>query len=163
MSDMNYFCVLGRITKDAKITVTQKGNKKVFFSIATNKFYRDKEGKPYSAVTFLPITVWGEYAENIYPCLTKGTCLSIEGSLRNDTWKDEQGKIQSRLVLNVSKGGLNIIGAVKRNINQTQKNDKPLSQEELENLAATANAEYQSAPEEYDGTDFSPCEYEEIQ
>jgi len=85
--DVNKVIVIGRITKDLEIQVTQN-NKLCNFSIANNQ-RKDQ-------VNFFDCVAWGVLAELLCQYCHKGSQIAIEGRLQQDRW-EKDGKTQSKV------------------------------------------------------------------
>lgn len=102
MNNINTFIVSGRLTRDfgsGKYDWSEhNGFVAGIMSIACNK--RVKKGDEWTdGVDYLEITVFGKTAEGIKPYATKGREVVIEGRIKQDTWKDSEGKSKSKLTL----------------------------------------------------------------
>ena len=100
MSDLNHVVLYGHLTHNAEYRVTETGVKIASFSVANNHTLV-KEGKKEEAVDFIPMVVFGEYAEHLAPYLTKGTGVIVTGSIRVKRWNDSDGSPRVRLVVYV--------------------------------------------------------------
>lgn len=87
---MNYNKVIlvGRITQDPQMRTGNSGNEVVTFNIAVNRNY-SKEDKQ---TDFFRIVCFGKNAEFVVSYIKKGRLLLIDGSLRNNSWTDKEGK-----------------------------------------------------------------------
>lgn len=87
---MNYNKVIlvGRITQDPQMRTGNSGNEVVTFSIAVNRNY-SKEDKQ---TDFFRIVCFGKNAEFVASYIKKGRLLLVDGSLRNNSWTDKEGK-----------------------------------------------------------------------
>ncbi|MCL5032923.1 MAG: single-stranded DNA-binding protein [Thermotogae bacterium] len=87
---MNYNKVIlvGRITQDPQMRTGNSGNEVVTFSIAVNRNY-SKEDKQ---TDFFRIVCFGKNAEFVVSYIKKGRLLLVDGSLRNNSWTDKEGK-----------------------------------------------------------------------
>lgn len=102
MNNINTFIVSGRLTRDfgsGKYDWSEHDGFVVgTMSIACNK--RVKKGDEWTdGVDYLEITVFGKTAEALKPYMTKGREVVIEGRIKQDTWKDSEGKNKSKLTL----------------------------------------------------------------
>lgn len=81
---MNEVILLGRLTKDPNIRMTQQGIMKNDFSIAVQ---RDKE-----TADFINCVAFGKTAELIEKYGYKGQLVAIKGSIRTGSYENQQGK-----------------------------------------------------------------------
>lgn len=124
MTDINRVAVIGRLTRDLgtderEFGYLPNGTARANISIAVNS--SKKQGDQYiDEVSYFDVTLWGKSAENLHPYLRKGKQIAVEGHLKQDRWKDQQGNNRSRIYIvadNVqllggkSEGGENSTGA----------------------------------------------------
>jgi single-strand DNA-binding protein len=84
----NKVILVGRITQDPQMRTGNSGNEVVTFSIAVNRNY-SKEDKQ---TDFFRIVCFGKNAEFVASYIKKGRLLLVDGSLRNNSWTDKEGK-----------------------------------------------------------------------
>ena len=135
MADMNMVALTGRLTSDAKMK--KSGELSVMeFTIAVNGWRKDRDtGGWIDVANFFNLTLFGEQAEKMHPYMTKGKCVSVEGSLAQERW-NKDGKTYSRVKVVPSR--INFMGGGSKNSNtafydseDTQKEDfkAPLEKE----------------------------------
>jgi single-strand DNA-binding protein len=101
MEDLNTVAITGRVTRDAQARFTNSGTATLTVSIANNR--RRKVNDTWQDDTsFFDIQMWGKMAESLAPKLTKGTQLSVQGTLRQDRW-EQDGQSRARVVIVVEK------------------------------------------------------------
>ena len=84
---MNIVILHGRLTKDPEIRQTQSQISVCRFTVAVDKFTKDKE----KAADFIECTAWRQTAEFVSRYFTKGSAIIIEGSLHNNNFTDNNG------------------------------------------------------------------------
>lgn len=89
---INTVTIIGRLTKDAKLGKTQKGEGFVQFSIAVNKTVGDEK-----KAKFFDVSAFAHIADNFAPYLKKGTGVAITGELSQSSWTDKDGVNHSSL------------------------------------------------------------------
>jgi len=94
--DYNRAIVLGRLTRDPENKVLPSGNQVTSFSIATDRYYTNKDGEKKQETEFHNITTFGRLAEIAAQYLNKGSLVLIEGRLRTRSWEDESGSKRYR-------------------------------------------------------------------
>ena len=88
MDDLNEMNIMGRITTDIRGGTTENGADYVFFSVATNEYYQDKNGERQQKTTFHSITAWRKWADIVDKInLQKGDLVMIRGSLDYEEYK----------------------------------------------------------------------------
>lgn len=85
---MNKVFLIGRLTKDAEIRVTQTGKKVASFSIAVNE---GKNQQGQEIAQFFNLSAWEKTAEIIELYVKKGTKIAIVGRLQNRSWDKPDG------------------------------------------------------------------------
>ena len=90
MAYLNKVMLIGNIGKDPVISAGATGRKRVSFSLATSRRYRDNNGEQKEQTDWHNIVGWGKVAD-IFEQLgvQKGTTLYVEGSLTNRSWTDQ--------------------------------------------------------------------------
>ncbi len=84
--NFNKVILVGRITHDPELKVTQGGTEVVNFQLAVNRQRKD------DPADFFRIVCFNKTAEFLSNYVTKGKLLLVEGSLRNNTWQDNSGQ-----------------------------------------------------------------------
>lgn len=101
MTDINKVVLVGRLTHnlsddDRNFSFLPSGAARATVSIAVNR--SKKEGDNWvDDVSYFNVTIFGKPAENLRPYLLKGKQIVVEGHLKQDRWKDQQGNNQSRI------------------------------------------------------------------
>lgn len=93
MNNINYIILDGNLTRDPELR--QTSNSMVCnFAIAVNYTYKDQ-----NQVSFFNIETWGRLAETCSEYLRKGSKITVQGELRQKSWKDQEGKNQSQIYI----------------------------------------------------------------
>ena len=91
---MNQVILIGRLTRDPELRyIAGSGTPVAQFGIAVDREFVGKDGK--KETDFIDIQVWGKSAENCTNYIGKGSLVGIQGSLRIDNYKDQQGEFKS--------------------------------------------------------------------
>jgi len=61
------------------------------FPLATNEYYRDKEGQEVQKTQWHRIVVWNKSAEIVKQHVKKGDSLYVEGKIATNAWDDKEG------------------------------------------------------------------------
>lgn len=93
---LNKVQIIGNLTRDPELKALPSGSKVVNFSIATNRTWKDNDGKKQKAVDYHNIVFFGKQAEVIAQYVFKGSQLYVEGRLTTRSWEDKDGKKQYR-------------------------------------------------------------------
>jgi single-strand DNA-binding protein len=82
--NINTWLGCGRLTKDAEVTVTQKGTTMAKFRMAVN----DRRNED---TLFLNILCFGKMAEALKDHLTRGRLVGVQGKIKIDDYQDKDG------------------------------------------------------------------------
>jgi single-strand DNA-binding protein len=85
---MNKIILIGRLTKDPEIRVTQSSKKVASFSIAVND---GKDSNGQDITQFFNCNAWEKLAEIIESYIKKGTKVAVIGRLQNRSWDKPDG------------------------------------------------------------------------
>ena len=103
MAYLNKALLIGNVGKDPQISMTPSGKKRVSFSLATSKRYRDQNGEQKEQTTWHNVVLCGATAETFEKLgVKKGTALYVEGELTNRSWTDNLGQKRSTTEVNLS-------------------------------------------------------------
>ena len=95
MVGFNRIIMAGNLTKDPEMK--NIGSQSVCkLTIACNRQYKNKQGAIAQEVCFIDVDVWGPQADNCKMYLQKGRSVLVEGRLRLDSWKDQEGVSKSK-------------------------------------------------------------------
>lgn len=83
--------ILGRIGADAELRYVPSGQAVCNFRVASNEFFKDKEGNKKKITTWTRIVLWGKQAEGLAPLLKKGRRVMVDGRIRVRTYEDKTG------------------------------------------------------------------------
>ena len=96
MASYNRIIMVGNLTKDPDLKPV--GAQSVCkLNIASNKQYKNRQtGATVNEVCFIDVEVWGAQAESCSTYLQKGRPVLVEGRLKLDSWKDQEGSMKSK-------------------------------------------------------------------
>lgn len=85
--------LIGNIGKDPEVRANpQNGRKRVNFSLATSRNYKDANGEQKEQTEWHNIVGWGKLVDIVENLgLKKGTRIYVEGRLTSRTWTDSDG------------------------------------------------------------------------
>jgi single-strand DNA-binding protein len=86
---LNEAMVYGNLTRDPEMKALPSGQSVTSMSIATNRTYKDKDGKQQEEVEYHNVVVWGKQAESCAKYLTKGSGVLVEGRLQTRNWEKD--------------------------------------------------------------------------
>lgn len=89
--NVNKVLLVGRLTRDPEIRTTPGGQNVASLSLATNRFWKDKNGQRQDKTTFHNVILWGRLAEIAGQYLTKGQEAYIEGRIETRKYTAKDG------------------------------------------------------------------------
>lgn len=101
MTDLNHIVLIGRLTRDLgsderDFGYLPNGQARANVSIAVNR--SKKQGDEWiDEVSYFEVAIFGKTAENLKPYLLKGKQIAVDGHLKQDRWKDQQGNNRSKI------------------------------------------------------------------
>ncbi len=85
----NFINLIGRLGDAPKTTTLQSGTVATEFSLATNNYYRDRDGNRQEQTDWHRVKAYGKLAELFDQYLDRGQQVSIVGSMRYRKWIDK--------------------------------------------------------------------------
>lgn len=92
---INKAMIYGNLTRDPEVRSLPSGMQVCSFSLATNRVYKDRDGKKQEQVEYHNVAVFGRQAETSAQYLKKGSPVFVEGRLQTRSW-DKDGVKQYR-------------------------------------------------------------------
>ena len=89
---INKVFIFGNLTRDPELRSLPSGMNVVNFSVATNRVFKDKDGKKQEQTDFHNIVVFGRQADTIQQYLKKGSSVFVEGRLQTRSWEKDGHK-----------------------------------------------------------------------
>lgn len=119
------------------------------FGMALNRRWRRQDGSMAEETSFVDCEVWGRTAEIVAQYARKGNPLFCEGYLKQDVWKDQNGKKQSRLRIRVE--NVHFVGGRSAAQDEDQSAFRPVEREPDANYVqqaqvATINDQHPASP-----------------
>lgn len=84
---LNKAIIIGNLTRDPELKALPSGMKVCSFSVATNRYYKDKEGAKQEAVEYHNVSAFGKTGELAAQYLKKGQNVLVEGRLQTRSWE----------------------------------------------------------------------------
>jgi single-strand DNA-binding protein len=94
--NLNKVFLVGNLTRDPELRTLPSGMPVVSFGMATNRFFKDKNGAKQKDAQFHNIVVFGKQAEVAKQYLSKGSSALIEGRIQTRTWEAQDGTKRNR-------------------------------------------------------------------
>ncbi len=96
---INKAIVYGNLTRDPEIKSLPSGMQVATFILATNRVFKDRDGKKQEQAEFHNIVVFGRQAETVSQYLKKGNTAFVEGRMQTRSWEQEgQKKYRTEIV-----------------------------------------------------------------
>jgi single-strand DNA-binding protein len=132
--NLNKVFLIGRLTKDPELKNLPSGKNLCQISIATDRFYTDKDGNKKQETEFHNVILFGRLAEIASQYLKKGSLVFIEGRLRTRNWEDQSGNKKSRTEIIAERMQLGPKAAPKEELPpiEEEKEEIPIVEEEEE-------------------------------
>jgi single-strand DNA-binding protein len=103
---MNLVVLKGNLTRDPEVKpITTRNNKTTNvanFTIAVSRFFKKADGNRDKITTFIPCEAWDTGADTIAKILKKGDPVLVQGSLKVDSWEQDDGQKRSRIKVRVN-------------------------------------------------------------
>lgn len=99
-SDINRIILVGRLTDKPEVIQTKSGSSICKFTLASNRSV--KNGDTWTEeVGFFNCVMFGQRAKSIAQYGQKGMRVGIDGGLKHNTWKGQDGKSRSSIDISV--------------------------------------------------------------
>lgn len=93
---INKAMVFGNLTRDPELRALPSGMNVCSFSVATNRTFKDRDGKRQEQTDFHNIVVFGRQADVVAQYLKKGRTAFVEGRLQTRSWEGKDGEKKYR-------------------------------------------------------------------
>ncbi|NBV76963.1 single-stranded DNA-binding protein [bacterium] len=110
---INKAIIFGNLTRDPELRALPSGMNVCSFSLATNRVFKDRDGKKQEQVDYHNISVFGRQADLVAQYLKKGDSAFVEGRIQTRSWeKDGQKQYRTEVVADYVQFGPRKGGAV---------------------------------------------------
>lgn len=89
---MNRVCLIGRLTSKPELRYTTSNIACTNITIAIDRNYGEEK-----KTDFINVVVWRKQAENVCKYLDKGSLVSVEGRLQQNSYEDRDGNRRYKL------------------------------------------------------------------
>lgn len=108
MNNINCLIVEGNITRTPEFKTTAHGFPVCRLPIAVNHYYKKANTDEYvDEVSYFDVETFGKLAEICAKFSQKGRGVSVVGRIKQNRWKTEEGKPQSRITIVAERSNLN--------------------------------------------------------
>ena len=97
MNQLNSIILEGNLVRNAEVTEPVSGFKVSKFTIGVNRWYKNRNGEGITETSFFDVEAYGNIAEYSANYALKGRGVRVVGRLKQDTWKNADGKTASRV------------------------------------------------------------------
>jgi len=96
---LNKVMLIGTVGREPECKTFASGTTNAVFSMATQKFYKDKSGEKKTETTWHNIIAWSTTASIVQRFVHKGSKLYLEGELKNEEYeKDGQKRYVTKVM-----------------------------------------------------------------
>ena len=99
MPYFNKVILMGNLTRDPELRVTQSGFTICKFSVAVSRTFTSQEGNVREETSFIDIDSFGRQAEVIAKFFVKGKPILVEGRLKQEQWETAAAEKRTRLLV----------------------------------------------------------------
>lgn len=122
---INKVIIYGNITRDPELKALPSGQNVCSFSVATNRTYKDRDGKKQEQTDFHNIVCFGRTADNVGQYMRKGSGIYVEGRLQTRSWeKDGEKKYRTEIVAEMVQFGPKKDGAAASSSGKSEPRDE---------------------------------------
>jgi single-strand DNA-binding protein len=108
MAGVNKVILIGNLGKDPEVRHLEGGATVANFTLATNEYYRDKQGTRIERTEWHNIAAWRGLAEMAEKFLKKGQQVYVEGKIRTRQYQDKDN--QTRYITEIIADEITMLG-----------------------------------------------------
>ncbi|TGE05242.1 single-stranded DNA-binding protein [Hymenobacter fodinae] len=108
MASVNKVILIGHLGKDPEVRHLEGGNSVANFTMATNEYYKDKQGNRVERTEWHNIAAWRNLAELAEKYLCKGHQVYVEGRIRTRQYQDKDN--QTRYITEIIAEEITMLG-----------------------------------------------------
>ncbi|UYZ61809.1 single-stranded DNA-binding protein [Hymenobacter weizhouensis] len=109
MASVNKVILIGHLGKDPEVRHLEGGNVVANFTMATNEYYKDKQGTRVERTEWHTIAAWRNLAELAEKYLRKGQQVYVEGRIRTRQYQDKEN--QTRYITEIVAEEISLLGS----------------------------------------------------
>jgi len=88
----NQVQLIGRLGAKPEMIKLENGNSLAKMTLATNEYYRNKNGEKVTDTQWHKLIAWGKLAENMHAYLEKGQEVAISGKITYKSYTNKEGQ-----------------------------------------------------------------------
>ena len=108
MAGINKVILVGNLGKDPEVRHLEGGISVANFTLATNEYYKDKQGTRVERTEWHNIAAWRGLAEMAEKYLKKGQQVYVEGKIRTRQYQDKEN--QTRYITEIIADEITMLG-----------------------------------------------------
>ncbi|KUG06314.1 single-stranded DNA-binding protein [Solirubrum puertoriconensis] len=120
MSSVNKVILIGHLGTDPEVRHLEGGSTVAQFRLATNEFYKDKQGNRVERTEWHNVVAWRGLAETVEKYIKKGQQVYVEGKIRTRQYQDKDQ--QTRYVTEIVADEITMLGGGGRSHGEQQGN-----------------------------------------
>ena len=139
MAGVNKVILIGNLGKDPEVRYLDNNKVVAKLTLATTENYKDRNGNKVENTEWHDLELWDGLAKIAEQYLTKGRSIYVEGKIKTDSWKDDEGNNKYRTRIRVQNmtmlgGGTGSLGIApeQRNHMQIPDSGSPTSNLDME-------------------------------
>lgn len=94
---INTVAISGNLTANAELRATKSGTPVLSATVAVNERTCQEDGTYADRPNYIDLVLFGRRANALAQYLVKGTCVSVQGRLRQSSYEDRQGVRRSKV------------------------------------------------------------------
>ncbi|MCU9594163.1 single-stranded DNA-binding protein [Caldibacillus thermolactis] len=120
---INQVTLVGRLTKDPELKITQDGTAVANVTLAVSRNYRNSNGE--IETDFVQCTLWRKTAENTVQYCRKGTIIGITGRIQTRSYENHEGR--KIYVTDVVADNVRFLSSKPQEKEKEEKSEKPIA------------------------------------
>ena len=125
MAGVNKVILIGNLGKDPEVRYLDNNKVVANLTLATTENYKDRNGNKVENTEWHDLELWDGLAKIAEQYLTKGRSIYVEGKIKTDSWKDDEGNNKYRTRIRVQNmtmlgGGTGSVGIAPEQRNHIQ-------------------------------------------
>ena len=116
MAGINKVILVGNLGKDPEVRHLEGGASVAHFTLATNEYYKDKQGTRVERTEWHNIAAWRGLADMAEKYLKKGQQVYVEGKIRTRQYQDKDN--QTRYITEIIADEITMLGGRPHNEGQ---------------------------------------------
>ncbi len=156
MNSLNQIILEGNVCRQPELKQSAAGNYVCVMPLAVNRSYKNAKGENTEEVSFFDVASFGKTAEVCSKYATIGRHIRVVGRLKQDRWKNQDGKSMSKV--NIIAEHVELLNLPRKQLDDASHRPFPPRKEDVEEtLVATNTAAASQQLEEDSETEELPA------